>query len=314
MTTHEHQQTGTSNVDYDLASVIYHSLESALSSSIYVTDAQWIGDQELARFFWNNQQEDRRAADLAEALLSERLSKEHQGQQGQQSQQSQQGQQGQQYGQQGQFGGGYGYGRGMYGGGYGYGRGMYGGGYGYGRGMYGGGFGGYGYGPGMYGGYGMGGYGTGWNTPGMYGGFGGYGYGPGMYGGGYGYGPGMYSGTYGGGMYGGTGVPTLRQVTGTSDVTYDLISTLYHSADAALIYHKYIQDAQNANDQDCLKFLQDLQGKCKQRAERARQLLAPRLSHKRWRLRQFQSQQSSQQKQTAGAGSSSSSQSSGSGS
>src|SRR5579884_1076624 len=283
MTTHEHQQTGTSNVDYDLASVIYHSLESALSSSIYVTDAQWIGDQELARFFWNNQQEDRRAADLAEALLSERLSKE---QQGQQSQQGQQGQQGQQYGQQGQFGGGYGYGRGMYGGGYGFGR-------------------------GMYGGYGVGGYGTGWNTPGMYGGFGGYGYGPGMYGGGYGYGygPGMYSGTYGGGMYGGTGVPTLRQVTGTSDVTYDLISTLYHSADAALIYHKYIQDAQNANDQDCLKFLQDLQGKCKQRAERARQLLAPRLSHKRWRLRQFQSQQSSQQKQTVGAGSSSSSQS-----
>src|SRR5579884_4184725 len=209
MTTHEHQQTGTSNVDYDLASVIYHSLESALSSSIYVTDAQWIGDQELARFFWNNQQEDRRAADLAEALLSERLSKE---QQGQQSQQGQQGQQGQQYGQQGQFGGGYGYGRGMYGGGYGFGR-------------------------GMYGGYGVGGYGTGWNTPGMYGGFGGYGYGPGMYGGGngygpgmygggYGYGPGMYSGTYGGGMYGGTGMPTLRQVTGTSDVTYDLISTL----------------------------------------------------------------------------------------
>ena len=140
-----------------------------------------------------------------------------------------------------------------------------------------------------------------------------------MYGGGYGYGgygPGMYSGTYGGGMYGGTGVPTLRQVTGTSDVTYDLISTLYHAADAALIYHKYIQDAQQANDQDAVKFLQDIQGKCKQRAERARQLLAPRLSHKRWRLSQFRSQQSSQQKQTAsaGAGSSSSSQSSGSGS
>lgn len=89
------------------------------------------------------------------------------------------------------------------------------------------------YGPGMYGGYG-----TGWNTPGMYGG---YGYGPGMYGGGYGYG-------YGPGMYSGTGAPTLRQVSGTSDVTYDLISTLYHAADAALIYHKYIQDAQQVND------------------------------------------------------------------
>ena len=296
MTTHEHQQTGTSNIDYDLASVIYHSLESALSSSIYVTDAQWIGDQELARFFWNNQQEDRRCADLAEALLSQRLSKEQQGQQGQQ---------GQQYGQQGQFGGGYGYGRVMYGGGYG--------GYGTGwntPGMYGG-YGGYGYGPGMYGGS----YGYGYG-PGMYGGSYGYGYGPGMYGGsyGYGYGPGMYSGMYGGGMYGGTGAPTLRQVTGTSDVTYDLISTLYHAADAALIYHKYIQDAQQANDQDAVKFLQDMQGKCKQRAERARQLLAPRLSHKRWRLSQFRSQQSSQQKQTAGAGagSSSSSQSSGS--
>src|SRR5579884_2948752 len=107
MTTHEHQQTGTSNVDYDLASVIYHALESALSSSIYVTDAQWIGDQELARFFWNNQNEDRRVADQAEQLLSNRLSQSQQGQSGQLSQnQSSQGQQGQ-YGQggfgQGQF-------------------------------------------------------------------------------------------------------------------------------------------------------------------------------------------------------------------
>src|SRR5579875_3526196 len=246
MTTQEHQHTGTTNIDYDLASVIYHALEYALSSSIYVTDAQWIGDQELARFFWNNQQEDRRAADMAEALLGQRLSKS-QGQSGQ----------GQQQGQQSQFGGGYGYG--------GYGPGMYGG-YGYGPGM--GGFGGYG--SGMYGG----GYG-----PGMYGGgYSGGGYGPGMYGG---YGGGMYSGQFGGGQFGGTGVPTLRQVTGTSDVTYDLISTLFHSAKAALIYHKYVEDAQNANDQDVVKFLQDIQGRWKQRAEYARQLLAPRLGRKR---------------------------------
>lgn len=285
MTTQEHQQTGTSNIDYNLASVIYHSLESALSASIYVTDAQWIGDQELARFFMNNQQEDRQAADQAEHFLSQRLSQSQQGQQqGQSQQQSQQGQS--QYSQQGQFGGSYGYGRGMYGGGYG------------------------------------------WNNPGMYGGFGGGygnqfggGYGGGMYGGGYGNqfgGSGMYSGQYGGGQFGGYGTPTLRQVTGTSDVTYDLISTLYHAADAALIYHTYIQDAQSANDQDAVKFLQDLQGKCKQRAEHAKRLLAPRLSHKRWRRGQFQGQQSGQQGQTVSAGtgssSSSSSQSSGSGS
>lgn len=264
MTTQEHQQTGTSNIEYNLASVIYHSLESALSSSIYVTDAQWIGDQELARFFMNNQQEDRGCADRAEHLLSQRLS-QSQSQQGQQQGQSQ-------YGQQGQFGGGYGYGRGMYG---------------YGPGMYGG---GYGYGPGMYGGFGN-----------QFGGYGG-----GMYGGGYGGGSGMYSGQFGGGQFGGSSMPTLRQVTGTTDVTYDLISTLYHAADAALIYHKYIQDAQNANDQDIVKFLQDLQGRYKQRAEHAKRLLAPRLSHKRWHQSQFQGQQG----QTVGAGTSSSSSSS----
>jgi hypothetical protein len=245
MTTQEQQKTSTSNIEYNLVSVIYHALESALSSSIYVTDAQWIGDQELARFFWNNQNEDRRVADQAEQLLSNRLSQSQSSQSGQSGQPSQN-----QFGQ-GQFGGyGYNYGPGMSG----YGGGMYGSGFGPGM---------SGYGGGMYGGYG----------PGM--GMGGYGYGN-QFGGGQ-FGGGMYSG-----QFGGSGMPALRQVTGTSDVTYDLISTIYHALESAQTCATYLQDAQQANDQETVQFFQQMQQSCNQRAEQAKSLLAPRLSQKRW--------------------------------
>jgi hypothetical protein len=248
MTTQEQQKTSTSNIEYNLVSVIYHALESALSSSIYVTDAQWIGDQELARFFWNNQNEDRRVADQAEQLLSNRLSQSQSSQSGQSGQPSQN-----QFGQ-GQFGGyGYNYGPGMGG---------------YGGGMSGSGFspGMSGYGGGMYGGYG----------PGM----GGYGYGN-QFGGGQ-FGGGMYSGQFGGGQFGGSGMQALRQVTGTSDVTYDLISTIYHALESAQTCATYLQDAQQANDQETVQFFQEMQQRCNQRAEQAKSLLAPRLSQKRW--------------------------------
>jgi hypothetical protein len=254
MTTQEQQRTSTSNVEYDLISVIYHTLESALSASIYVTDAQWVGDQELARFFWTIQQEDRQAAEQAEYLLGQRLSKDQSSQSGQ-GQQSMYGQGG--FGQ-GQFGGGYGFGPGMGG----YGSGMYGG-YGnpFGSGMYGG---GYGFGPGMYGGYsygpGMGGYGN------QFGGYSGS----------------MYSGQFGGGQFGSSGSATLRQVTGTSDVTYDLISTIYHALESAQTSATYLQDAQQAGDQEIVQFFQQMQQKCSQRAEQAKQFLAPRLSQRRW--------------------------------
>lgn len=152
MTTQEKQQISTGNIEYDLVSVVYHSLQSALSASVYMSDAQSMGDQELSQFFWNNQQENRRAADHAEYLLNKRFS-QMQGQsqsQGQQ-QQGQTGQTGQSQYNQGQFGQGqYGYGwnnPGMYGGGYGWynpgmGGGMYGGQYGGMGSMYGGGMGG----------------------------------------------------------------------------------------------------------------------------------------------------------------------------
>jgi hypothetical protein len=321
MSTQESQRTTISNVDYDLVSVIYYALESAVSTSIYVTDAQWAGDQELARFFSNNLLKDRRIADQAEYLLSQRLS------QGQQSQQSQtdQGQQGQtSQGQQGQGGqgwpgqgwpgqggqgwpgqGGQGWpGQDMYGQG-GFGQGMYGGGYGFGPGMYGG----YGFAPGMYSG------GMGWNPGGFGqgGNFGGYGGGMGS-----GYGQGMYGqgqqggfggGQFGGGQFGGSGVPSLRQITGTSDITYDLISTIFHALQSAQNSDTYIQDAQQAGDQNIVQFFQQLKQESNQRAEEARQLLAPRLSYKKWRQSQFQggSFYGGQSGQTVGTGTGSSS-------
>ena len=70
MTTKEPQQTSASNIEYNLVSVIYHKLESAVSTFVYVVDAQWAGDHELTQFFLNNYQEERRTADRAEQLLT----------------------------------------------------------------------------------------------------------------------------------------------------------------------------------------------------------------------------------------------------
>lgn len=244
MTTQERQQTSVSNIEYDLVSAIYHSLQSALSASVYMTDAQWIGDQELSQFFWNNQQENRRAADHAEYLLNKRLGQMQSQQQGQPGQSQTPSQQ-----QQGQFGQGQ-YNPGQYG-------------YGWNT-------------PGM---YGQGQYGYGWNTPGMYSGGYGWNY-PGMYGGQYG-GMGMGGGMYGGGQFGGGGTPTLRQVTGTSDVTYDLISTIYHSLETAQTIQTYMQDVQQTGDQEISQFFQQIHQQANRCAQQAQRLLAPRLSQKR---------------------------------
>ena len=66
--------TGTRDVHYNLVSVLYHTLQGAETSVQYVADAQEAGDQELAQFFREVQEEDRRRANRAKALLQQRLS------------------------------------------------------------------------------------------------------------------------------------------------------------------------------------------------------------------------------------------------
>ncbi|HXH11446.1 MAG TPA: hypothetical protein VNP04_16990 [Alphaproteobacteria bacterium] len=66
--------TGTRDVHYNLISVLYHTLQGAETCVQYCKDAEQAGDQELASFFRDVQEEDRQRAERAKMLLRQRLS------------------------------------------------------------------------------------------------------------------------------------------------------------------------------------------------------------------------------------------------
>lgn len=66
--------------------------------------------------------------------------------------------------------------------------------------------------------------------------------------------------------------------TGTSNEQYNLVSVLYHCLEGSATYEKYIQDAQQAGDNDLANFFQEVKDTNSQLAERAKQLLGQRLS------------------------------------
>lgn len=68
------------------------------------------------------------------------------------------------------------------------------------------------------------------------------------------------------------------RTTGTTDEHYDLISVLYHALEGATIYEVYTQDAEEAGDNELKEFFQQLHQEESRRVERAKQLLAKRLS------------------------------------
>jgi hypothetical protein len=63
--------TGTQDVTYNLVSILYHALQGAETYDQYIQDAQ--GDQELAQFFREVKEENRRRADRAKQILHRRL-------------------------------------------------------------------------------------------------------------------------------------------------------------------------------------------------------------------------------------------------
>jgi len=65
--------TGASNQQYDLVSVLYHALEGAQTYDKYIQDAQ--GDQELVQFFQQAQQQDSQRAQQALQLLAKRANR-----------------------------------------------------------------------------------------------------------------------------------------------------------------------------------------------------------------------------------------------
>lgn len=68
----EQQQTSFSNQDYDLVSTLYHSLKSAQTYATYAQDSQNAGDQELAGFFQQMQQQCDQIAGQAKQLLAKK--------------------------------------------------------------------------------------------------------------------------------------------------------------------------------------------------------------------------------------------------
>lgn len=73
MMSNEERATNTSNVYYDIVSVLYHALEGARTYAIYAQDAKHAGDQEAVQFFAQRQQEEVACADRAKQLLGSRI-------------------------------------------------------------------------------------------------------------------------------------------------------------------------------------------------------------------------------------------------
>lgn len=65
--------------------------------------------------------------------------------------------------------------------------------------------------------------------------------------------------------------------TGTGDVTYNLVSILYHALQAAETHDQYIRDAEELGDSDLAAFFRDVKRENTARADRAKQLLHDRL-------------------------------------
>ncbi|HET6522117.1 MAG TPA: hypothetical protein VFG47_20180 [Geminicoccaceae bacterium] len=72
----QQQSTGTRDETYDVISIPCHAPQGAETYQRYVQDAEQRGDQELAQFFRDVRQEERRRAERAKRLLAQRLGKD----------------------------------------------------------------------------------------------------------------------------------------------------------------------------------------------------------------------------------------------
>ena len=65
--------TGTRDITYDLVSVIYHALQGAETTALYIADAKQEGNSELEQFFTQAKDEYQARADRAKQLLTAHL-------------------------------------------------------------------------------------------------------------------------------------------------------------------------------------------------------------------------------------------------
>jgi hypothetical protein len=68
-----------------------------------------------------------------------------------------------------------------------------------------------------------------------------------------------------------------EHTTGTRDEQYNVISVLYHALQGADTCAPYLQDAEQAGDQDMAQFFREVQGTYRQLADRGKTLLRQRL-------------------------------------
>jgi hypothetical protein len=72
--TNAEEVTGARDEHYDLVSVLYHTMQEASSLQTYIEDARSAGDNDLAGFFEEVQQQDRQRTERAKQLLGRKLS------------------------------------------------------------------------------------------------------------------------------------------------------------------------------------------------------------------------------------------------
>lgn len=72
--TNAERVTGARDEHYDLISVLYHTMQEAETLQTYIDDARSAGDNDLAGFFEEVQQQDRQRTERAKQLLGRKLS------------------------------------------------------------------------------------------------------------------------------------------------------------------------------------------------------------------------------------------------
>ncbi len=65
--------------------------------------------------------------------------------------------------------------------------------------------------------------------------------------------------------------------TGTADVTYNLVSILFHALQGAETYDQFVRDAEESGDEDLAKFFRMVKEEDGRRADQAKAILGRRL-------------------------------------
>lgn len=68
-----------------------------------------------------------------------------------------------------------------------------------------------------------------------------------------------------------------QDITGVSDTSYALVSVLYHTLQGIDVAEAYVEDAEDAGDEELVAFLRSMMSEDRQRAAAVKRLLHSRL-------------------------------------